>query len=139
MNGVERAGILDPQSGERIDVEEAPIVDVAGGEPPVAELVVLAFEQMMQRQRLRGAIRSCPIGVEPARDDFGAAGDAFELRLEGGRFLAIGMTQSPEARGEVENAFSRRAVFGPGFLDDTAQNLAVTLGRDRQPMLEIPG
>ena len=60
MNGVERAGVLDPQSGERIDVEEAPVVDVAGGEPPVAELVMLAFEQMMQRQGLRGAVRCRP-------------------------------------------------------------------------------
>ncbi len=52
MDGVESAGILDPQSGQRVDVEKAPVVDVAGGEPPMAELVVLAFQQMMQRQDL---------------------------------------------------------------------------------------
>src|SRR6185312_7588940 len=57
MDRLERAGVLDAQARQRIDVEEAPVVDVAGSEPPVAELVVLAFEQMMQRQRRRGAIR----------------------------------------------------------------------------------
>ena len=32
-----------------------------------------------------------------------------------------------------------RGVLGAGFLDDPAQDLAVALGRDRQPMLEVPG
>ena len=50
MHGVEGAGVLDAQSGERVDVEEAPIVDVAGGQPPMAELVMLAFQQMVQRR-----------------------------------------------------------------------------------------
>ena len=39
----------------------------------MAELVVLALQQMMQRQDLRGTIRSGAIGGEPARDDLGAA------------------------------------------------------------------
>ncbi len=77
MDGIERAGILDPQSGKRIDVEKTPIVDVAGGKPPVAELVVLAFQQMMQRQDLGGAIWSGPIGVQPACDIVSTPGDAF--------------------------------------------------------------
>ena len=106
----------------------------------MAELVVLAFQQMMQREGLRGAIRSRAIGVEPARDDVGAAGDAFQLRLEGGRFLAIGMTQSPVARGELENGFAgARLSSAPASLTIAAQDLAVALRRDRQPMLEIPG
>ena len=40
---------LDAQRGQLVHVEEAPVIDVAGSEPPVAELVVLAFEQMVQR------------------------------------------------------------------------------------------
>src|SRR5450759_1933642 len=48
------------------------------------------------------------------------------------------MAQSPVARRELENAFSRRAVFNPGFLYDGAQNLAVALRGDRQAMFEIP-
>ena len=90
MHGVEGAGVLDPQSGQRVDVEKAPVVDVAGGEPPVAELVVLAFQQTMQRKGLRGAIRSGPIGGEPARDDLGAAGDAFNSALKAGASLRLG-------------------------------------------------
>ena len=35
--------------------------------------------------------------------------------------------------------FSCRAVLGSSFPDDVAQDLAVTLGRDRQPVLKIPG
>src|ERR1700733_6117962 len=76
----------------------------SAGDPPMAKLVVLAFQQPMQRQDLRRAIRAGAIDVEPARDQFGAAGNAFQFSLEGRRFLAIGMTQSLVARREVENA-----------------------------------
>ena len=107
MDGVEGAGVLDAQSGQRIDVEEAPVVDVAGSKPPMAELVVLAFQQMMQRQCLRRPVRSGAIGVEPARDDLGASGDVFQFGLEGRRFLAVGMAQSLVARRELENALCR--------------------------------
>ena len=71
MGRLESAGILDAQSRQRVDVEKAAVIDVAGSKPPVAELVMLAFEQMMQRQGLRGTVRSGAIGVEPARDDLG--------------------------------------------------------------------
>ena len=94
MDGVERAGILDAQPRQRVDVEEAAVVDVAGSEPPVAEPVVLAFEQMMQRQRWRGAFRPGAVGGQSAFDDIGAAVDRFQLGLEGGRFAAVGMTQA---------------------------------------------
>ena len=139
MDGGEGAGILDPQSRQRIDVEKAPVVDVAGSEPPMPEPVMLALQQVMQRERLRRAVGSGPKGVEPARDDLGASGDAFQFRLEGRRFLAIGMAQAFVARRQIENTLSRRAVFRPGFLDDVAQDLAVTFRCDRQAMLEIPG
>ena len=79
MRGLEGAGLLDAQARQRIDVEEAAIVDVAGGEPPVAEPVMLALQQMMQRQRLVVAVGAGAIGVEPARDDLGAAGDLLQL------------------------------------------------------------
>src|ERR1700682_2578922 len=139
MDGVERAGILDPQSSQRVDVEEATVIDIAGSQPPVAELVMLAFEQGMQRLRLRRVIRSCPIGVQPARDNFGASGNRSQLRLEVRRFRAVGMSQPLIAGGERENALAGGTVLSLGFLDDVAQDLAVALRRDRQPMLEIPG
>src|SRR5260370_6399813 len=49
------------------------------------------------------------------------------------------MTQSLVARRSPKNALARRAIFSPGVFDDGAQNLAVTLRRDRQAMFEIPG
>src|SRR5260370_2410393 len=49
MDGIERAGILDPQSGKRIDIEKTPIVDVAGGKAPETELVLLACQHMRHR------------------------------------------------------------------------------------------
>ncbi len=76
MDGLERAGLLDTQSGKRIDIEKPPIIDVAGGEAPMPEFVVLAFEQMMQRENLRRPIRACAIGLDPARDNVGTSGDA---------------------------------------------------------------
>ena len=61
MRGVKCSGVFDPQARERIDVEEATIIDVAGGKPPVTEPVMLAIEKVMQRKRLREAIRSGPV------------------------------------------------------------------------------
>ena len=106
MDGLERAGVLDAQARQRIDVEEAAIVDVAGSKPPVAELVVLALQQMMQRERRRSAIGARAIGRQPARDDLGAARDRLQLRLECGRFLAVGMAQSLIAGGKRENTLA---------------------------------
>src|ERR1700716_171274 len=49
MNCRKGAGIFHPQSGQRIDVEETPIIDVAGSEPPMRDPVMLAFQEVMQR------------------------------------------------------------------------------------------
>ena len=73
---------------------------------------MLAFEQMMQRQRLRGTVGPGAIGLHPARDDLGCSRDGFQLRLEGGRFLAIGMAQSLVARRELDDVSSRLVVLG---------------------------
>ena len=73
VDRLEGAGILDAQAGQRIDVEEAAVVDVAGGEPPVPELVVLALQQQMQRLGLRWPVLAGAIGVEPSRDELGGA------------------------------------------------------------------
>ena len=62
MNRLEGACVLDAQARQRIDVEEAPVVDVAGSKPPMTKLVMLAFEQVVQRKRRRGAIRPGAIG-----------------------------------------------------------------------------
>src|SRR5439155_20653766 len=69
VRGLKRAGLLDAKPRQRIDVEETAIIDVAGGEPPVTQLVVLALQQMMQRQGLRAAVGAGAIGRQAARDD----------------------------------------------------------------------
>src|SRR6267142_1021843 len=89
-------------------------------------------------RNLGRAIRSGSVGVESVRDKVGTAGDALQFGLERGRFLAIGMTQPPGARGEVQDAFSGRVSFSFGFLDEVTEDLAVALGCDRQAMFEIP-
>ena len=58
VNGLERAGILDAQPGQRIDVEKSAVIDFAAGEPPVRQPVVLALQQMMQREQRRRARRT---------------------------------------------------------------------------------
>src|SRR6516165_5262555 len=109
MHGLERPGILDPQARQRVHVEETAVVDVAGGEPPMAKLVVLALEQMVQCKRLRRTVGAAAIGGESACDDVRSVSDVLQLRLEGWRLLAIGVTQSGIARGEREQACARLA------------------------------
>jgi len=53
--------------------------------------------------------------------------------------VTVRVAQSPVARGEREQVFAGGAVLGRGFLEHHPQNFAVALGRDRQPVLEIPG
>ena len=50
----EDVGILDAQAGERVDVEEAPVVDLVRRGAPVGEAIGLLLEQLVQRvERLR--------------------------------------------------------------------------------------
>ena len=63
----ERAGVLDAQPGQFVDVEEAPVVDVGNGEPPVGEPIVLPFQQAVQPSDARFVVRA--IGAKPALDD----------------------------------------------------------------------
>ena len=93
MDGVEGAGILDTQSRQRIDVEKASVVDVAGGEPPMAEPVVLAFEQVMQRERLR-----CPIGAGTIGGGRCPSSTPTELSRERARLAPIPHRPEPVAR-----------------------------------------
>src|SRR6185437_5692701 len=135
MHSLEGRGILDAQSGQRVDVEKAPVVDVTGCKTPVPELVVLALQQMMQRADLRAAPGACAIGVQSTRNNVDASGNIPELCLERGRFAAIGTAQSLVARGQIEQGFAGSRGIGVGLLDDRVQDFAVTLRRDRQAVL----
>src|SRR4029450_10437739 len=139
MDRLEGAGVLDAQAGQRIDVEEAPVVDVAGSKPPVAELVVLALEQMVQRKRRRGAIRPGAIGGEAARDDVGRAGDRFQLGLEARRLLAAGTARPLMPRSQRKHPLAGGAFLRACLLDDSAANFLIPFRRDGQAMLAVPG
>ena len=49
MARFENVALFDPEAGERVDVEEAAIIHVAGGDAPIGEPVGLLFEQVVQR------------------------------------------------------------------------------------------
>src|SRR6185437_17142191 len=104
----------------------------------MAKLIVLALQQVMQRQRLRRPVRAGAIGGKAALYGLGAAFDVPQLGFESRRLLAIGVTQSLVARGEVEDESTCFACFRACFPDDDPQYLAIALRRDRQAMLEIP-
>src|SRR5581483_3409611 len=106
-----------------------------GSEPPMAKPVMLAFEQMVQRQRLRGPVDAGAVGSKPAFDHVSCAWDLSQLRLEGRRLLAIGMAQSGVAGGECEHPRAGLAILAARFLDDHTQHFAITFRRDRQAML----
>src|SRR4051794_28084525 len=105
----------------------------------MSELVMLAFKGGGGRQRLSGAIRSGAVGIEPVSDRLSAACDRAQSRLEGRSLLPVGAAQSVVSRGESENVLAGGGSPGFRLPDDGSQNFAVALGRDRQPMLEIPG
>ena len=60
----EDLGLLDPQAGQRLDVEEPPVGELLGGRPPVGEPVVLLAEQRVERVRV--AVQRDDLGVERA-------------------------------------------------------------------------
>jgi hypothetical protein len=84
MHCAKCGGVLDPQAGEVVDIEEAAVVDGGKGNPPIGQPVMLPFEEAMQRGCTRFAIGT--IGIEPTRDYPGAAIDAREVLFERGRF-----------------------------------------------------
>src|SRR5690348_11187023 len=93
---------------------------------------------MVQRQRLRVAAGTGTVGGKPPLDEFGGAGNPFQVALELWRLAAIGMAQSAVARGEGEDALPRLAGLLAGFLHRHAQHFAIAFGRNWQAMFEVP-
>src|SRR3982750_1660646 len=122
-----------------IEEKKRTVVDAAGRGPPVAELVMLAFEQMVQRKRWRGAIWPGAVGFQPAGDDVGGLRDALQFGLEGRGFLPVGAPRPVITDGQRQHGLAGRALLRACLLDDHAQDFAVTFRRDRQAMLKVPG
>src|SRR5262249_52741221 len=139
VNRVEGAAVFDGKPGQRVDVEESPIINVAAGKPPMREAIVLALEQVMEGEDGVRLAASGAVGAQAAFDHVLAAGDRSELGFEGRRqgprgivrtAIALRPFQEPAAGG-----FLARARPRPGLL----HNLAIAVWSDGQPMLEIPG
>ena len=59
---------LDADSDQRVDVEEAPVVDLVRGDPPVGETVGLGLDQLVQEVEAPGIARGPAEGPEPGRE-----------------------------------------------------------------------
>ena len=66
MDGTKRRRILDPQAGEIVDVEEAPVVHRRESDAPICDAVMLTFEQAMQHPRAGFGLAA--VGLEAALD-----------------------------------------------------------------------
>ena len=139
VHGLERAGVLDAQPGERIDVEKTPVVDLAAGQPPMRQPIVLALEQMVQGERRSRRARLRPIGGEPACDHLLAARHRGQLGLECRRLLARRIVRAAIARRQFDEPAAGGRFVRAGLGHDLAQDFAVAARIDRQPMLVVPG
>ncbi|SRR6266550_3740300 len=139
MNRVEGAAVFDAQPGQRVDVEEAPIVDLAAGKPPMPEAIVLALEQVMEGEDGVRSPAAGAIGAQATFDHVFAAGDRSKLRLEGRRHGTRGVVRTAIAPRPFQELAARGVLARPRLRHDLLHNLAIAVWSDGQPMLEIPG
>ena len=59
VNRLEHRRVFDAQAGQRVDVEEAAVVDLVRRGPPVRQPVRLLLEQLVQRVERVAAARAC--------------------------------------------------------------------------------
>jgi hypothetical protein len=121
-------GVLDPQARQRVDVEEAAIVDITRCQTPVRDPVVLPLQEVVEGEVLSGAPGPGTVGLKPAFDDLRGPFDRLQLRLEGRSFHAVGTMKPGVAGGQIEYAGAGERGFRPCFLNERAQNLAVAFG-----------
>src|SRR5262249_16851938 len=101
MNGIEGAAVLDAQSGQRVDVEKSPVVDLAAGKSPMRESIVLALEQVMQRENRPGSL-SRSISPKAAVEHVLGVDDGREFGLEGWRLVTRGIMRTAIPRRQFE-------------------------------------
>ncbi len=146
--GVEERAVLHANAGELVDVEEAPVVDLVGADPPEGQPVVLALEQRVQRPealRIAGGAVECSgrVGHEPGR--LGMAGtERAEIGLErrhlAVRFLAppgrpVGATKI--TCDPLEGGLGPVGTGPPGS-EAAPDHGGVRAGAQRQPVVVIP-
>ena len=85
--------ILDPQAGQRVDVEESPVVDLVQRRPPVRETIRLHFEQLVQVVEALGASGFAVEALDGLVDAPPTAGDsADQPREPAARHFLLAMT-----------------------------------------------
>src|SRR5262245_23291972 len=117
MNGIEGAAVLHAQSGQCVDVEKSPIVDLAAGKSPMRESIVLALEQVMQGENRAGFL-SRSISPKPAVDHGLAVDDRREFGLEGWRLLTRGIMRAAIPRRQFEQFAACWLLARAGFYYD---------------------
>src|SRR5262245_28424340 len=102
MDGGKGGGVLHAQARKAVDVEEAPVIDLAAGQLPMGEAVILPLEQAMQMEHCCASACCRAIGLEPALDDRRGAVDRGERRLESGGGVVRGIAWTAIARRQFE-------------------------------------
>ena len=116
VGGLEDAGALHPQAGKRVDVEEAPVIDVVAGHPPVGQPPRLPRHQLVQRI-VAGGVAGAAIEVlhalpDPARQPAVVVGEAGQLEFVPGGIALAALAQwriGAIARRQVGERVDQRA------------------------------
>src|SRR5262245_62005216 len=124
MNGIEGAAVLHAQSGQRVDVETSPVVDLAAGKSPMRESIMLALEQAMQRENRPGSL-SRSISPRPAVDHVLAVDDRREFGFEGWRLVTRGIMRTAIPRRQLEQFAACRLLARAGVYDDRSEERRV--------------
>src|SRR5215470_9300257 len=130
MNCVEGAAVFDAQPGQSVNVEEAPIIDLAAGKPPMGEAIVLALEQVMECEDGVRSPGARAIGAQAAFDHVLAAGDRTELRLEGRRYGPRGVVRTAIALSPFQELAARGFLARARLRHDLLHNLAIAVWSD---------
>ena len=117
--------VLHAEGGEVVDVEEAPVVDLVGGDAPEREPVRLRFQQLVQMlERARHARRAVE-GAERAFDRRGR-----RMRVRGRREPALEQTRVAIARHDRR----RRRVLPGRQVGEAGRELRI-LGERQDPRI----
>ena len=141
------AGVLHSQGGQVIDVEEAAVIDLLRGHPPVAQAVVLLTDQAVQRPVV--GVQLAHGGVQGARNSRTLAGQRVQPAGDHGGLTrplstplvaqgAAAARQMPSLHGERGQLTPQRVVFAePAQIKGAAQQARLGARRDRKQAINV--
>ena len=132
----ERPRVLDPEPGQLVDVEEAPVVDARHREPPVREAIVLPLQQPMQRADAGLVVGA--VGGEAAIDNRRGAVDAGQPLLQLRRRRVGRLARPRVGVGQRQQHASGRLICCLRCSDHCLDDVGITLRIDRKALAEIP-